>query len=178
MTLQETTISGAYIINTPIYYDNRGYFTETFNQLKFNKIIPGITFIQDNQSHSTKNVLRGLHFQKEPYAQSKLVRCIKGKVFDVAVDLRKNSPTYKKWFGVTLEENSGIQFFIPKGCAHGFVVLTDEATFQYKVDEYWHPEAEDGINAFDPQFNISWAGLSKDDVIMTDKDLNRPNYNE
>ena len=175
MKVEKTIIEGAYIIYTDIYFDERGYFTETYNQNKFNEIIPNIKFVQDNQSQSTKNVLRGLHFQKAPYEQSKLVRCIEGKVLDVAVDLRKDSPSYGKYVTVELEENTGKQFFIPKGCAHGFLVLSDVATFQYKVDEYWHPESEDGINPFSSSLNINW-GISKEDAIMTDKDKNRKEF--
>ena len=175
MKIEKTNIKDAYIIYTDVFTDERGYFTETFNQKKFNEIIPDITFVQDNQSRSSKNVLRGLHFQNEPHSQSKLVRCIEGKVLDVAVDLRKDSPTYGNVEEVTLEENTGKQFFIPKGCAHGFLVLTDNATFQYKVDDYWFPECEDGINPFSPSLNINW-GITKDEAIMTDKDKNRKNF--
>lgn len=177
MKIEKTDIDGAFIIYTDLYKDERGYFTESFNQKKFNELIPDIIFVQDNQSRSVKNVLRGLHFQKEPYAQSKLVRCIEGKVYDVAVDLRKNSPTYFKWFGVELEEHTGKQFFIPKGCAHGFVVLSDYATFQYKVDEYWHKESEDGINPFDPNLNIDWK-INIKNAILSKQDQLRKNYNE
>ena len=175
MKVEKTIIEGAYIIYTDTYFDKRGYFTETFNQNKFNEIVPNIIFVQDNQSQSSKNVLRGLHFQNAPYEQSKLVRCIKGKVLDVAVDLRKDSPSYKKWISVELEENDEEQFFIPKGCAHGFLVLSDIAIFQYKVDEYWHPEAEDGINPFSSSLNIDWK-IPKENVIMTDKDKNRKEF--
>lgn len=176
MKVEKTNIEGAYIIYTDIYFDDRGYFTETFNQRKFNELVSNINFVQDNQSRSSKNVLRGLHFQNQPHAQSKLVRCIEGKVLDVAVDLRKDSSTYGNVVKVELEENTGKQFFIPKGCAHGFVVLTDKATFQYKVDDYWHPEYEDGINPFSPSLNIDW-GISQNEAIMTDKDKNRQEFN-
>jgi len=177
MKIEKTIIEGAYIIYTDIYFDERGYFTETYNQNKFNEIIPNIKFVQDNQSQSTKNVLRGLHFQNAPNEQSKLVRCIEGKVLDVAVDLRKDSTSYGKYITVELEENTGKQFFIPKGCAHGFLVLSDVATFQYKVDEYWHPESEDGINPFSSSLNINW-GISKEEAIMTEKDKNRKEFHE
>jgi len=177
MKVEKTIIEGAYIIYTDIYFDERGYFTETYNQNKFNEIIPNIKFVQDNQSQSTKNVLRGLHFQNAPNEQSKLVRCIEGKVLDVAVDLRKDSTSYGKYITVELEENTGKQFFIPKGCAHGFLVLSDVATFQYKVDEYWHPESEDGINPFSSSLNINW-GISKEEAIMTEKDKNRKEFHE
>ena len=175
MKFEETIIEGAYIIYTDIHFDERGYFTETFNQQKFNELITNINFVQDNQSQSSARVLRGLHFQNKPHEQSKLVRCIQGKVLDVAVDLRKNSPSYGKWVSVELEENTGKQFFIPKGCAHGFVVLSDIATFQYKVDDYWHPECEDGINPFSKKLNINW-GFTKDEVIMNEKDKNRKEF--
>ena len=176
MKIEKTNIEGAFIIYTDIYFDERGYFTETFNQKKFDEIVPGIRFVQDNQSQSSKYVLRGLHFQKEPHAQSKLVRCIEGKVLDVAVDLRKDSSSYGKWVSVELEENTGKQFFIPKGCAHGFLVLSDIATFQYKVDDYWHPECEDGINAFSRSLNIDWKIDNKDTIIMNEKDINRKEF--
>ena len=133
-----------------------------------------MNFIQDNESKSTKNVLRGLHYQCDPFAQSKLVRCVEGLVYDVAVDLRKDSPTYLNWQGVLLDEQLGKQFFIPKGYAHGFVVVSNVAKFQYKVDEYWHPEAEDGINPFDPILNIDW-GINKEDAILSNKDKNMNN---
>ena len=174
MKFEKTNIKGAFVIYTDVHEDKRGYFQETFNKREFDKVIPNIEFIQDNESQSTKNVLRGLHYQKDPFAQSKLVRCTQGLVYDVAVDLRKDSPTYLKWQGVLLSEKSGKQFFIPKGCAHGFVVISDDAKFQYKVDEYWHPESEDGINPFDETLDIDW-GINKEDAILSDKDKNRHN---
>lgn len=175
MKVIETSIDGAYIFYPDIYKDDRGYFVETFNQNEFDKYVPNVTFVQDNQSHSVKNVLRGLHFQKAPYEQAKLVRCSEGYVIDVAIDLRKDSPTYLNWVKVDLYSDKCNYFYIPKGCAHGFVVVSDEATFQYKCDEFYHPEAEDGINAFDPYFDIDWE-VNKEDAIMTDKDRNRKNY--
>ena len=177
MKVEKTDIIGTYIFTPDVHRDERGYFMESFSKEKFDKVIPNINFVQDNESSSTQGVLRGLHFQNEPYAQSKLVRCVQGEVYDVAVDLRKDSSSYMQWFGVKLSPENAKQFFIPKGCAHGFVVLSDKATFQYKVDEYWHPESEDGINAFDPKFEGIWPeGITSDNVIMSEKDRNRKLY--
>jgi len=169
MKFFETPIEGAFEIYPDVHFDSRGYFTETFNQKEFDKIVPGVTFVQDNQSHSSKNVLRGLHYQCGEYAQAKLVRCTEGTVYDVAVDLRPWSKTYMKWHGVILSELKFNQFYIPRGCAHGFVVLSDSATFQYKCDNYYNHDAERGINPFDPQFNINWK-ISKENVILSEKD--------
>lgn len=151
----ETGIEGLYIIEPMVFGDSRGFFMETYSKQEFKKI--GITsdFVQDNHSKSSKGVLRGLHFQKQ-YSQAKLVRVIKGEVFDVAVDLRKNSPTYAKYYGVVLSEENKLQFYIPKGFAHGFLVLSEEAEFVYKCDEFYHPEDEGGILWNDKTININW----------------------
>ena len=175
MKVRETKIDGAFVITPDVHFDSRGYFTETFNQEDFNKIIPDVIFVQDNQSHSAKNVLRGLHFQKGEFAQAKLVRCTEGIVYDVAVDLRPWSKTYMQWEGVTLSDVAFNQFYIPRGCAHGFVVISDAATFQYKCDNLYHPEAEGGVNPFDPQFDIDWK-ISPEEAIMSEKDKVRDNY--
>ena len=163
----ETSIKDVYVIEPRKFGDKRGYFMETYKESSFAKAGLNYNFIQDNQSESTKGVLRGLHFQKN-HPQAKLVRCIKGEVFDVCVDLRKNSPTYGKWEGVVLSAEKGNQFMIPRGFAHGFVVLSDEATFCYKCDDVYHPEDEGGIMWNDKDINIEWP--YKGDVILSDKD--------
>ena len=148
MKLIETGIKDLYIIEPEVFGDNRGYFMESYNKNTFLKLGLDYDFVQDNQSKSKKGVLRGLHFQKK-YPQAKLVRVIEGEVFDVAVDLRKNSPTFGKWFGVLLSDENKRMFMIPRGFAHGFVVLSESATFTYKCDEFYHPEDEGGINSND-----------------------------
>ena len=173
---QETGIEGLYVIKPTVFEDSRGFFMETYQKQDFVAI--GITqeFVQDNQSKSSKGVLRGLHFQKE-YAQSKLVRVIKGAVYDVAVDLRKDSKTYGKYYGVTLTEENKLQFFIPKGFAHGFLVLSEEAEFTYKCDDYYHPGDEGGLLWNDPTIGIQWpldqiGGV--ENIIQSDKDKKWP----
>lgn len=166
-TFIETSIKDVYIIETKKYGDNRGYFMETYKQSDFEKAGLNYTFIQDNQSKSKKGVLRGLHFQKN-FPQAKLVRCIEGEVFDVCVDLRKDSPTYGKWEGVILSAEKGNQFMIPRGFAHGFVVLSETATFCYKCDELYHPEDEGGIMWNDPEVGIEWP--YKEEPLLSEKD--------
>ena len=170
-TLIETGISGLYEIEVKRYGDNRGYFMETYKKTDFDKVGLDYVFIQDNQSRSKKNVLRGLHFQKA-FPQAKLVRCIEGEVFDVAVDLRKGSPTYGKWHGIVLSAEKGNQFMIPRGFAHGFVVLSETATFCYKCDELYHPEDEGGIAWNDPDIGIEWPITG--DVLLSEKDKKHP----
>jgi len=166
-TFNETSIEGVYKIDVKKYGDNRGYFMETYKEKDF--VEAGITnkFIQDNQSKSKKGVLRGLHFQKK-FPQAKLVRCIEGEVFDVCVDLRKGSKTYGKWEGVILSAEKGNQFMIPRGFAHGFVVLSESATFCYKCDEVYHPEDEGGIMWNDPDVGIKWP--YEGEVLLSEKD--------
>ena len=163
----ETSIKDVYKIEVKKYGDNRGYFMETYKDTDFKKASLNYNFVQDNQSKSKKGVLRGLHFQKK-YPQAKLVRCIEGEVFDVCVDLRKDSPTYGKWEGVILSAEQGNQFMIPKGFAHGFVVLSETATFCYKCDELYHPGDEGGIIWNDPEIGIKWP--INFDVILSEKD--------
>lgn len=151
-------IEGLCIITTAVYGDNRGYFMETYNQQDMESAGINITFVQDNQSMSTKGVLRGLHFQKK-YPQTKLVRVIKGSVFDVAVDLRYGSETFGKWYGIELTQENKKQFLIPKGCAHGFLVLSDIAEFCYKCDDFYHADDEGGIAWNDPEIDIKWPGV-------------------
>lgn len=172
MEIKETKIKGLYIIEPKVWKDARGYFFESYSKRDFDKAIGEVNFVQDNQSCSTKGVIRGMHFQKPPYAQAKLVRCVVGAVRDIAVDLREGSPTYGQYVAVELTQDNHLQFFIPKGFAHGFEVLSDVAVFQYKCDEYYHPEAEDGINPFDPTLNIEWE-TPRNEAIVSEKDLKR-----
>ena len=169
--VEKTPIEGLYVIEPTVHQDERGYFVETYNQRDFEEAGLYYTFVQDNQSMSVKGVLRGLHFQKE-FPQAKLVRVIRGTVFDVAVDLRKNSPTYGKWYGVELSEDNKKQFLISEGFAHGFVVLSDVAEFCYKVTDFYHPGDEGGIAYNDPDIGIEWPVT--DNLIMSQKDQNWP----
>lgn len=166
-TFVETKIKGVYIIDVKTYGDHRGYFMETYKESEFRKAGLDYTFVQDNQSSSRKGVLRGLHFQKT-YPQAKLVRVLRGEVFDVAVDLRKDSETYGQWVGVLLSEENHRQFMIPRGFAHGFVVVSDHAEFAYKCDEFYHPEDEGGILWNDPDIGIEWPEVGN--VILSEKD--------
>ena len=167
----ETSIKDVYVIEPKKYGDNRGYFMETYKESSFKEAGLDYNFVQDNQSKSKKGVLRGLHFQKT-YPQAKLVSCIEGEVFDVCVDLRKDSPTYGKWEGVVLSSELGNQFMIPRGFAHGFVVLSETATFCYKCDELYHPEDEGGIMWNDPEVGIDWP--YKDEPLLSEKDKVHP----
>lgn len=172
-----TKIKGVYIIQPKVFKDSRGYFFESFSKRDFEKEIGDINFVQDNESCSTKGVVRGLHFQRPPYSQAKLVRCVVGRVRDVAVDLRKDSPTYGEHVAVELSEDNHLQFFIPKGFAHGFEVLSDVAVFQYKCDDYYHPEVDGGINPFDPALGIKWI-TSQDDAVVSEKDKKHPDFKD
>lgn len=165
----ETEIEGLYIIETEVFEDNRGYFMETYNYNDFRAAGLDMVFVQDNQSKSKKGVLRGLHFQKK-HPQGKLVRVIKGEVFDVAVDLRKSSKTFGKWAGVTLSEKNKKQFYIPEGFAHGFLVLSDEAEFCYKCTDFYHPDDEGGIIWNDPDIRIEWPMDGIEEIILSEKD--------
>ena len=170
-TFNETRIKGVYIIDVKTYGDNRGYFMETYKESDFKEAGLDYNFVQDNQSSSKKGVLRGLHFQKT-HPQAKLVRVLKGEVFDVAVDLRKNSPTYGQWVGVILSEENKRQFMIPRGFAHGFVVMSDYAEFAYKCDDLYHPEDEGGIMWNDPAIGIEWPEVGE--LILSEKDKVHP----
>lgn len=165
---QKTSIEGVYVIEPAVFGDERGYFMETYHAGEFKEAGLDFTFIQDNQSKSKKGVLRGLHFQYTK-PQGKLVRVIKGEVFDVAVDLRKNSPTYGKWEGVVLSEENKKQFYVPEGFAHGFLVLSDEAEFTYKCTDFYDPDDEGGILWNDEDVNIPWP-MDEDEIILSDKD--------
>ncbi len=173
MQVIKTNIEGPVIIEPKIFQDSRGYFFESYNKAVFDKEVCPVDFVQDNESCSTYGVMRGLHFQRPPYAQAKLVRCVKGKVLDVAVDIRKGSPTYGQHVAVELSEENHRQFFIPRGFAHGFAVLSDIAIFQYKCDNYYHHEAEGGISIQDQSLGIDWQ-IDHSKAILSEKDSNHP----
>ena len=172
MNVIKTTISGLLIVEPRIFKDARGYFFESFSEREFEELVGPVRFVQDNQSKSTYGVIRGLHFQKPPYTQAKLVRCTQGRVLDVAVDIRKDSPTFGKSFSAVLSEENHLQLYIPKGFAHGFSVLSKTAVFQYKCDEYYHPEAESGVLYSDPALAIDWL-IPEEVRIVSPKDAVR-----
>lgn len=174
-TFTETEIEGVYIIEPTVYGDVRGYFMETYSEKEFKENGLDYRFVQDNQSKSKKGVLRGLHFQKR-YPQAKLVRVLDGEVLDVAVDLRKGSKTYGKWVGAVLSAENKKQLMIPRGFAHGFLVLSETAVFAYKCDEYYHPEDESGIMWNDPDVGVEWGDVT--DVILSEKDQKHPTLSE
>ena len=178
MNIIETPLKGALIIEPKVFKDARGYFLESFSQREFDSLVAPlightVQFVQDNESMSTYGVMRGLHFQRPPYTQSKLLRCVKGAVLDVVVDIRKNSPTYGQHFAVELSEDNKRQFFIDKGFAHGFAVLSETAVFQYKCDEFYHPEADGGINILDSSLGIDWR-IPLDKALLSEKDTKHP----
>ena len=177
MITRETGIEGLLIIEPKVYRDERGYFLESYHQERLNALGISHQFIQDNQSRSVQDVIRGLHFQKEPYAQTKLVRVTEGTIYDLAVDLREGSDTYGSWFGIELSINNHLQLLIPKGFAHGFSVLSEHATILYKCDTNYHPESESGIRFDDPDLKIDWkVDLAK--AIISDKDKVLPYLKE
>ena len=161
------------VIEPQVFKDTRGWFMETYNEQRYREAGIDVRFVQDNQSCSCYGVVRGLHFQRPPYTQAKLVSCTHGRVFDVAVDIRKGSPTYGKWYGVELSEENHLQFFIPHGFAHGFSVLSEKAVFSYKCDNLYHPEADGGILLSDPALAIDWK-IPDGDRIISDKDTKHP----
>jgi len=173
MEVIETGIEGVMILEPRIFKDARGYFFESFSSREFQEKVCQTTFVQDNESFSSYGVVRGLHFQKPPFTQAKLVRVIKGAVLDVAVDLRKNSPTYGKHVAIELTGENHRQLFIPRGFAHGFAVLSDEVLFQYKCDNYYAPQSEGGILWNDPSLQIDWR-IPADKVILSEKDTKHP----
>jgi dTDP-4-dehydrorhamnose 3,5-epimerase len=173
MKIFETPINGLLIIEQDVFKDSRGYFIESYHIEKFLKLGIQNNFVQDNESKSSYGVIRGLHFQAEPYAQAKLVRVIKGNVFDVAVDIRKNSPTFGKWYGIELDEESKRMFYIPRGFAHGFSVLSETTIFSYKCDNYYNKESEHGIYFADKTLNIDWK-IPPSKALISDKDKNLP----
>lgn len=178
MDVIKTDIEGVLIIEPKVFGDARGYFFESFSQREFDeKVTPivghKIIFVQDNESMSSYGVMRGLHFQKPPYTQTKLVRCVKGAVLDVAVDIRKGSPTFGKHVAVELTEDNHRQFFVPKGMAHGFAVLSDTAVFQYKCDDFYHPEEDGGISILDGSLDIDWR-IPVERALLSEKDTKHP----
>ena len=178
MNIIKTDIEGVIIVEPRVFGDARGYFFESYNARDFREQSGiDVTFIQDNESCSSYGVVRGLHFQKPPYAQSKLVRVVEGTVLDVAVDIRKGSATYGKHVSVELSADNKRQLFLPKGMAHGFAVLSERAVFQYKCDEYYHPESEGAIAWDDPTLAIDWR-LPKEAVLLSEKDSHHPKFNE
>ena len=179
MNFIETKIPGVLIVEPRVFKDARGYFFESYSQREFDEKISAILghpirFVQDNESMSSYGVMRGLHYQRMPYTQSKLVRCVKGAVLDVAVDIRKGSPTFGQHVAVELTEDNHLQFFVPRGFAHGFSVLSETAVFQYKCDEFYHPEADAGINILDGSFGIDWR-IPSEKAILSEKDLRHAN---
>jgi dTDP-4-dehydrorhamnose 3,5-epimerase len=174
MTAIETKLKGCFIIEPKVLEDHRGYFFESFNQNRFNELIgKNIDFVQDNESFSSKGVLRGLHFQTGEYAQAKLVRVVKGTVLDVVVDIRKDSPTFSKHFSIELSEENKTQLFVPRGFAHGFIVLSDTAIFSYKCDNFYNKSSEQGLRFDDPSLEIDWK-LPPNEFIVSEKDLALP----
>ena len=171
MEVIKTNIEGPVIIEPRIFKDARGYFFESFSKREFDEKVAKVDFVQDNESCSTYGVMRGLHFQRPPFAQAKLVRCVRGKVLDVAVDIRKGSPTYGQHVAVELTEDNHRQFFIPRGFAHGFAVLSEMAVFQYKCDNYYHPESDGGISILDESLGIDWS-ISLEEATLSEKDTN------
>lgn len=168
--VKKTDIEGVLIIEPKVFGDARGYFLESFNAKEFaEKTDLNINFVQDNESMSSYGVMRGLHFQNPPYTQSKLVRCVKGAVLDVAVDIRKGSPTYGKWVSCELTEDNHRQFFVPRGFAHGFAVLSETAVFQYKCDNFYAPQADGGISILDDSLGIDWK-IPTDKALLSEKD--------
>lgn len=173
MELIKTPIDDLLVIEPTVFFDERGYFFESYQQKKYEEAGINARFMQDNQAFSHYGVIRGLHYQKGEFSQAKLVRVIKGKVFDVAVDIRKNSPTFGKWYGIELSEENKKQFFIPRGFAHGYSVLSDSAIFAYKCDNEYAPQSETGINVNDPTLCIDWQ-LPKDKQVVSEKDKKLP----
>lgn len=173
MKIIKTNISEVLLIEPKVFHDDRGYFLESFSEQWFREHVCDTHFVQDNESKSKYGVLRGLHFQRDEYAQAKLVRVIKGRIWDVAVDIRKNSPTFGQYVATELSDQNFRQLFIPRGFAHGFSVLSKEAIFQYKCDNYYAPESEGAIAWNDPRLNIDWK-LPIDDIMLSEKDKYNP----
>jgi len=177
MEIRETGIEGLIIVEPDIHGDRRGYFMETYHQARLETLGIRHHFVQDNQSRSVYGVIRGLHFQKNPHAQAKLIRVTEGVIYDVAVDLRSSSPTFGKWYGVELSVDNHLQLLVPRGFAHGFSVLSGHATLFYKCDAYYHPASESGIRFDDPDLHIDWK-ISLKDAIVSAKDRNLPYFKE
>lgn len=177
MRVVKTEIEGAVILEPQVFGDERGYFFESYSAKWFNENVSEVNFVQDNESKSRYGVLRGLHYQLPPYTQAKLVRVVKGKVLDVAVDMRKDSPTLGKHVAVELSEENKRMYFIPKGFAHGFVVLSDEVIFQYKCDEFYAPGHEAAVRYDDPALGIDWK-IPEEDIILSEKDKKHPGFKD
>lgn len=178
MEFLKTDIPGLIVLKPRVFGDSRGYFFESYSAREFNAQVGAeVNFVQDNESSSTRGVIRGLHFQLPPFAQAKLIRCVKGSVIDVALDLRKDSPTYGRHFAIELSDENHLQLFIPRGFAHGFAVQSDVAICQYKCDNYYAPEAESGISVLDTSLGIDW-GMNPGDAILSDKDRCRQLFSE
>lgn len=177
MNFIETKIPGVFIIEPKLFGDERGYFCETFKDEEFREKIGPISFVQENENKSSYGVLRGIHFQKPPYTQSKLARVVEGAVLDVAVDLRKESPTFGQWVGVELSEDNHLQLFLPKGLGHAMICLTESCVFQYKVDNYYAPQSEGYVAWDDPDLNINWQ-VPIDKIILSEKDKHHPCLSE
>lgn len=173
MEVIKTDIEGPLIIEPKVFGDARGYFFESFSQREFDAKVGELRFVQDNESCSRRGVMRGLHFQMPPFTQAKLVRCVRGAVLDVAVDIRRGSPTYGRHVAVELTEDNHRQFFVPKGFAHGFSVLSDVAVFQYKCDEFYHPGADAGISILDESLGIDWR-IPLEEAVLSEKDTRHP----
>lgn len=173
MNVIKTDIEGVVVIEPRVFDDARGYFFESYSKRRFDEAVRPVEFVQDNESMSTRGVIRGLHFQRPPFSQSKLVRCVSGAVLDVVVDIRRGSPTYGRHVAVELTGENRRQLFVPRGFAHGFAVLSDEAVFQYKCDNYYHPESEGGISIADNSLGIDWR-INPAEAILSDKDLRNP----
>ena len=173
MEVIKTDIEGVVIIKPRIFTDARGYFFESYSKREFDEKVRRVDFVQDNESCSSRGVMRGLHFQRPPFTQSKLVRCVRGRVLDVAVDIRKGSPTYGRHVAMELSEDNHLQFFVPRGFAHGFAVLSETAVFQYKCDNYYHPEADGGIAITDASLGIDWR-IDPGQALLSEKDTKHP----
>lgn len=173
MEVIKTDIEGPLVIEPKVFGDARGYFFESFSQREFDAKVGELRFVQDNESCSRRGVMRGLHFQMPPFTQAKLVRCVRGAVLDVAVDIRRGSPTYGRHVAVELTEDNHRQFFVPKGFAHGFSVLSEVAVFQYKCDEFYHPEADAGISILDESLGIDWL-IPLEEAVLSEKDTLHP----
>lgn len=173
MEVTKTSIDGLLVLRPRVFRDQRGYFFESFSQREFDEKVAPIRFVQDNESMSQRGVVRGLHYQRAPYTQTKLVRCVRGAVLDVAVDIRQGAPTYGQHVAVELTEENQLQFFIPKGFAHGFAVLSETAVFEYKCDEFYHPESEAGVSIMDPSLGIDWR-TPLAEAILSEKDTRLP----
>lgn len=177
MNVIKTDIEGVVVIEPRVFDDARGYFFESYSKRRFDEVVRPIEFVQDNESMSTRGVIRGLHFQRPPFSQSKLVRCVRGAVLDVVVDIRRGSPTYGRHVAVELTGENRRQLFVPRGFAHGFAVLSDEAVFQYKCDNYYHPESEGGISIADHSLGIDWR-IDPTEAILSEKDLRNPMFSD